>query len=585
MKFLFSLLAPVFLSQLLFGQITVTFVAPENNLVDTNIVQVKARVTPGEYELTSVVATIDNRSVTLINIGVYFQGNLSTSGLTIDSTYALTVTATDAMGNQGTATKNVIVDPPPKINIQFPVNHEVATPQLHIKAVANDNSDCSIAVHLQLYLNNGSMMPYIRLDTFMNSVDTVIFLSDSIYQGGSGYVRFYVTDSRGQIQQADREINIENSPYLEKVFSTEGIIKDFNYGKVLSNFNSYPPDNSRGPNIANISTGVMLAPPIDGLLTPTGIVNSVSEWINDTLYVFGSVGASNDQAFKVAGVYAIWTKWTDQNTLYFRNTATHSTRLISGHANVESFNIAANGTVVFSSDSSGQSGVYRFANGASARIDPNGWGVPATDGKNIVYPASSGIYLYNGSVTAQLGTSGNSKSKVVNGFVAYTQTGPSGQEQIWLRDTTGIKSQKTFYSTSSIINDFGDGLGADGSICFYRNIQNSPKYLYERDSNKFKAISASRYNKMYYRDSSWYMSIGRVLFKVKSNFINSYYTVKNGNWSNPATWYGNAVPPAGADVTVGNNVTVDIDATCNTLTVKGNAQVTVNTGINLVVLH
>ena len=72
---------------------------------------------------------------------------------------------------------------------------------------------------------------------------------------------------------------------------------------------------------------------------------------------------------------------------------------------------------------------------------------------------------------------------------------------------------------------------------------------------------------------------------VVVHFLNSYFSVKNGNWSNPATWYGNAVPPASADVTIGNNVTVDVDATCNTLTVKSNAQVTVNTGINLVVLH
>ena len=198
MKFIFSLLVPVFLSQLLFGQISVSFITPENNLVDTSTVVVKARVTPGEYEITSVIATIENRQVSMINIGPYFQGTLSTSGLTIDSTYLLSVTATDVIGNQGIATKNVIVDPPPKINIQLPINQEVATPELHIKAAAVDNSVCKMTVTIEF--ND----PYrrISLDTFTNSVDTIISLSDSILQGQDGSVLFRVIDSRAQIRDS-----------------------------------------------------------------------------------------------------------------------------------------------------------------------------------------------------------------------------------------------------------------------------------------------------------------------------------------------------------------------------------------------
>ncbi len=582
--FLFFVL--VFSSQLLFSQISLTFVSPESNLVDSSNVIVRARVTPGEYEITGVIATIDNRQVSMINIGPYFQGTLSTSGLNIDSTYVLAITATDVLGNQGTVTKNVIVDPPPKINIQFPINHEVASPQLHIKAAANDNSPCEVAVVADF----GYPTYQIAFrDTFINSVDTIISLPDSSYQGLSADVKLRVIDSRGQVRDFSRKIYVESSPYLEKVFSTEGIINDFNYGKLLSRSEELGVENGR---IADINTGLSSEIParvsVYSALTPSGAMFltwndwQIKDWNNDSLYSLSANGHTS--SFNVGGQYAIWNQGFGGRELYLRNTATGTTKLISTIAGNSNNSVSANGSVAYwtSDGAGGNYNIYRYANDTSKQVTTDGLSTyPATDGKLIVYNRTAAIYLYaNSTYTPLSSASGSPESdyKVENGFVAYTRPGTLGQKNIWLWDTSGISSQITYFSNSSAIN----GLAPDGGICFSRN---SLRYLYERSSNKFRVISPTGFGKMYYRDSSWYMSIGRVLFKVKPNFINSYYSVKNGNWSDPATWYGNAVPPVGADVTVGNTVTVDIDATCNTLTVKGNAVVTVNAGINLVVLH
>ncbi len=591
MKYIFLLLLPIFFNQLSFGQISVTITTPENNLVDTGIITVRATVIPGEYEITSVIATIENRSGALINIGPYFQGTVSTSGLIIGNTYVLTVTATDVMGNQGTITKNVIVDPPPKISIQLPVNNEVATPLLQLKAAANDNSDCSIIVSLQLFLNNGGM-PNKVVDTFTNTVDTVIELSDPTYQGAYGYVNFKVIDSRGQVKDYNkRKIHIENSPYLERIFSTEGIINDFNYGNVLSYFDPLS-DGVRNGKIANINTGVISEIPSDinvySRLTPTGALlfadtsvgYLVSDWNNNSLYFLGQAGSYLD----VSGTYAIWSGWPDQTNLYLRNTATRTTTLASSSAAHGDNSVAANGTVAYWTNIVGDYNIFRYANGTSVRITTNGGTYPVTDGKLIAYSDGGATSLFDGSTNTLLSTS-SLEYRVTNGFVAYTKPGTTGQDQIWLRDTTGALSQITFFSNSSTL----DVLAPEGSFSFYRstgsNGSNLMKFLYDRNSNKFKPIGATYVAKMYCRDSAWYMSIGRALFKVKPNFINSYFSVKTGNWSDPATWYGNTVPPVGADVTVANNVTVDVDATCNTLTLKSNATVTVNTGINLTVLH
>lgn len=64
----------------------------------------------------------------------------------------------------------------------------------------------------------------------------------------------------------------------------------------------------------------------------------------------------------------------------------------------------------------------------------------------------------------------------------------------------------------------------------------------------------------------------------------SYITTSNGNWNNPATWTGNNVPPAGADVIIRHNVTGNVNVNCNSIRVQSPGSFNVNPGILIQIL-
>jgi hypothetical protein len=65
----------------------------------------------------------------------------------------------------------------------------------------------------------------------------------------------------------------------------------------------------------------------------------------------------------------------------------------------------------------------------------------------------------------------------------------------------------------------------------------------------------------------------------------NYATRASGNWSDPATWEGNIVPPASANIIIRNQVTGDVDTSCNTLKIEYPGSLTVSPGIHLSVLR
>ena len=65
----------------------------------------------------------------------------------------------------------------------------------------------------------------------------------------------------------------------------------------------------------------------------------------------------------------------------------------------------------------------------------------------------------------------------------------------------------------------------------------------------------------------------------------NYTTVSNGNWNDPATWLGGIVPPYGAQVVIANNVIVNVNTTCYSLSVLPAGNIHVNTGIQFTILN
>lgn len=65
----------------------------------------------------------------------------------------------------------------------------------------------------------------------------------------------------------------------------------------------------------------------------------------------------------------------------------------------------------------------------------------------------------------------------------------------------------------------------------------------------------------------------------------NYFSIADGNWSNPSTWEGNEVPPDGANVFIRHNVTANINASCNSVTVEAAGNLTINTGVEISIVH
>ncbi len=70
---------------------------------------------------------------------------------------------------------------------------------------------------------------------------------------------------------------------------------------------------------------------------------------------------------------------------------------------------------------------------------------------------------------------------------------------------------------------------------------------------------------------------------------NVWYTIKDGNWSDPAVWIGNgtkrhSVPQVGDDIYISNNITMDIAAiTVRNLYITGSLTTLASPGVNLTI--
>lgn len=54
--------------------------------------------------------------------------------------------------------------------------------------------------------------------------------------------------------------------------------------------------------------------------------------------------------------------------------------------------------------------------------------------------------------------------------------------------------------------------------------------------------------------------------------------IASGNWNDPSIWAGNTVPAPGANITITQNIAVNTNIICNSITVQPPATLTVNPG-------
>jgi len=565
-----------------YAGISISIITPEANQPSDSTLSVQASV-QSTYEITSVTASVidHQQALSFESIDNWFVGSLSLAGLPKGVPLQLIVTAKDYLNNQQSDTVTIIYAPPPTVVIDLPLDWTNAYPSLPLKATCYGAGPCILNIsYLSLSQN------------FTNSIDTVVTIQNN-YTTEPTPITFTATDQWGQSSYATRQIFFNNNPYLKEIYSGVGKIFDFNYNKVLIVNDDTGKIADLTTHGSSIFTGThyYYQNGTGGELTPYGVIYGPSiytkgfELNNDSIYTFGS--ASNIWSpVSTSGQYATWVNATgDINNpyaLYFRNLLTHTDTLIYTIGDVDKIgenNVASNGVVVFVNNNSD---ISKYQNGVTVPIINDDYlSYPVTDGKNIVYTATNtnsdnSVYLYDGTSQTALGDDGSSNPfyTMNDKYIAYTAQDGSGNQQAWIRDSAGNKSQVSFFGSDSYVQ----GLATNGDVMF---MNNATRYLARKGI--LQPLNLGRETGLVvYRDSSWYIIEGRYLYKL---LVDAFVTINDGNWNNPSTWQNNVVPPSNADVIVENNVTLSSNETCNTLKVVSPGSVIVLTGFNLTVLH
>ncbi len=526
--------------------IFITFYSPFQNphslefVSGTLLIQVAISST---LPISIASANVSGRQTALIlnPVSGYYEGSMSMAGLT-QGTLTAIVTANDNQGNQQTASQDFIYDIPPVLIVESPLSYSTATPLIHLKAKCTDSSGCNLNVSGDL--NTG--FTGLNINTG-DSVDSMIDLS--AYEGVSANINFTATDARGQSTVFQAPILVENSQNIQEVFAAGDQILDFNYNKLLvsnswwaGSLNTMNDNNSyiSRSRIVNIATGDSTVIPFPGplvmgfnhneasTLTNYGAIfttvnanflDSFYDWNTNMLYPLGP--ANSAFSMKVAGNNAIF---SNDTLLYFRNLQTASSTIISSSAGNSDNDLASNGEVAYWGN---DYNIYSYMNNTTTLLTNNlgnKWNVyPLTDGKNVVYtkqdPCCSNqtysLHFYNGQTDILLsdwGMNGSGTYQINDKYIAYSKPDLSGHMQIWLRDSLGTSNQMTAFPNDCKI----DLLGPNGDLTFFSKNAASAnrRYFRNRSTGQITEI-CSPLGLTYFRDTTWYLTLGRMLYKLK----------------------------------------------------------------------
>ncbi len=425
-----------------------------------------------------------------------------------------------------------LTEPAPQIIITAPLINSVARPTLYVKAKTISNSD---SVQLIIYYQN------IILGTYYDSVDNYIDLST--FEGRAIQLTFKAID-KNNLETTSNPIPVfvESSHRLQEIYQASDRILDVNYNKMLvTEQASY-----RNPRIINMITGEVENLDINdsimaGYLTTSGAMLESRLNGTSTLYQADAgksilLGVLNSGSMKVAGTYCKWMKNNNSNylnadTLFLRNVNTEENKIINTHVKTDNIfpglsnsDVAANGTVVYIDSAYG---VVKFENDTYTNITYSGYPMdrfPLTDGFNTAYQEQQGPAFYSflsgpkGRVQLYSGLRGlapvpNSWYQVNNRYCAYLDIPIKDviisallKYEFRILDTAG-----KMIIIDSLPRVWGVGLdllNPKGDLMYFK-----PYRILSLFKSDTFYISSSL-GKTFYRDSSWYIAIGRSLFKV-----------------------------------------------------------------------
>jgi hypothetical protein len=489
------------------------------------------------YELTSVVAQVDQRTANLVftanaycdRFGCHpgWSGDLGLSGLA-RGTHTLTVAATNVFSDVVVAEAPFVYDRLPELNVLAPMEATVARPQLHVAVTCADD-DPAGCNQIVVASESNCYDPNQALATGRSSIDTTISLA--AYEGQIFNLCIRAVDSANQQSSVMRMIYVESSAHLTETVSLGGPIWDVQPDRALYlDETAITPtlkirDRSSGQD--TIVASASSTTPLYGFLAPKGAIFAaqgpsymvnVYEWRDGALVDLGELNSS--LSLVVSGSYAIW---NDAMLLVRRDLMAGTTVTISAGAGNTDNDVAANGDVVYwSSQEPPLYNIIRYRNGITTTLTSDSalWNTyPSTDGVNVVYRKHSPCCVSASYAIAMFGAGGEtilapSRSQepipdrdyqLNNGWIAFTKAGADGNIQVWTRSPAGVLRQVSFFGTSSSI----DGLGPDGSVTF-----TNQQRLYLSQPNSTTMEIGSALGHSFWQDGHWLVIIGRSLFEI-----------------------------------------------------------------------
>jgi hypothetical protein len=533
---------------------------PVDGMIAHNSIYVAATAS-GPYEIQSVQASLEDRSVSLVyGSGAYtncplgmcvampgWSNSISLAGLTRGSK-VLTLTAIDVLGNSNSAQRTIIYDLPPDLIVNSPAVGAVARPEVMISLAATDDDPAGT-----------------RLDVFRDGVGGILLASDTNtlntalnFSGADGAtitLMFRAMDSVGQTRQTYRTIHVQSSSNLVEIASvSSGRITDVLGDRVL--FETFatdvvPPDywqrqklhlKTRSDGVESLLFSKTNLHLLASALAPAGavLVASGSPFggyvtgyalyqIRDGSEVLHNTHGLTQITLKADGQYAAW-GWGHglgfARTIYRTDLQTTNTVAVPGDlgSGALDYDVADNGDIVFAQGNGyGSHNIYRYRNGTNFLLatisdsheqSTNQLLAPRTDGSNVFYlqitPTNQMLKKLDahGETTIATGNTIATSYRMQNGWVAYLRNA-TGTDQVWRYSPNGVNTQLTFFGSNSSLA----GLAPNGEVAFY----NGTKLYVSKGS--WPAIEIASANSgsgltVFSQDGRWLATLGRSLFQI-----------------------------------------------------------------------
>jgi hypothetical protein len=419
----------------------------------------------------------------------------------------------------------------PPVLLQYPPGGTVIKPASVLKVKFSSPDSCYVWVRIFSILAFDPPPPTLYFGLAKDSIDfqinTSVFKEAKIEAVWISVGRKESDVSTGIIIGP---IYIDSCTNLTEAYTARQSIQDFNFGKLLTHTpRDYPYNGYAEPAIVDITSGKETIIPVrtesirTGGLHQNGAVFSAIDSLNKTyiqkVYEWNRENLLTYEKYSLqaSGNYAIIGGNLVRDLVSGINTT------IPGEQN--SSYVANNGNYVYVSKSSynGPNEFYLNQNGVSklfATIDGTLNPLPKTDGDKVVCFIGNGIYVHEEDRFQLLSQIGEEELRstffeVNNKYIAYVKPDALNRRQVWLRDPSGNNKQISFLPGQCEI----ESLNENGEIMFscYKGGSRLTTQRYLAFSNGQILKIGSFLGKSYYRNSRWYVSVGRTLFTVDNS--------------------------------------------------------------------